>query len=142
MKKHVKKPWGYEDIWAICDHYAAKILFIEKGSRLSRQYHTVKEETILVINGSLLLEIGENKDKEFLHLEVGDSYHITPGTIHRFCADKDDVKLVEVSTVQLDDVVRISDDFGRETKAIDESISDCVEEYEEEIELHKTYGGD
>lgn len=143
MKKFIKKPWGSEILWAVCNHYAGKILFIEKGSRLSRQYHKVKEETIFVLEGSLLLEIGYNQDnKETLFLEEGDNYHITPGTVHRFCAHKCDVKLVEVSTTQLDDVVRISDDFGRSTKPIDKSISDCVEAYEEEIELYKTYGGD
>ena len=143
MKKFIEKPWGSEIIWAMCNHYAGKILFINKGSRLSRQYHKKKEETILVLEGSLLLEIGylENNRKD-LYLEEGDCYHITPGTVHRFCAHKGDVKLVEVSTIQLDDVVRISDDFGRSTLPIDSAISDCVEAYEEEIDLYKTYGGD
>ena len=109
----VEKPWGHEEIWAETSRYAGKYLHIKRGHRLSRQYHEKKEETIRVISGVLILEIGSGPD-EILRLEKGDVYHVAPLTIHRFGADKnDDVVLVEVSTTELDDVVRLADDYSR-----------------------------
>ena len=108
----VDKPWGHEIRWAINEKYLGKILFISRGKRLSKQYHNVKDETIYVLAGILVLEIGEEGTRHIL--KEGDSYRIEPKTIHRFCAPIDcSVKLIEVSTPEIDDVVRISDDYGR-----------------------------
>ncbi len=115
----VDKPWGYEEIWATTDKYVGKRLFIEAGHKLSRQYHEKKEETIWVMAGVLLLEIGPPFDDVdggigVVTLEAGEAYHIPPGTVHRFVAPEDeDVELIEVSTPELNDVVRIEDDYNR-----------------------------
>ena len=107
----VEKPWGHEIRWAITEKYLGKILFIKRGKRLSKQYHNIKDETIYVMAGVLQLEIG---DGEVIYLKEGQSYRITPKTIHRFCAPIDcSVKLIEVSTGEIDDVVRLEDDYGR-----------------------------
>ena len=109
----VTKPWGHEEIWAETPKYVGKYLHIKAGHRLSRQYHEKKEETIRVISGKLTLVLGR-LDNESQHvMNPGDVYHITPLTVHRFCAVDDDVVLVEVSTPELDDVVRIDDDYRR-----------------------------
>lgn len=110
-----KKPWGYEELWALGEAYAGKIIFIKKNQRLSLQFHKKKEETIYVLEGELLLIFGDFEDslKEVL-LKKGESFHIKPGLIHRFCALDKDVKIIEASTPELDDVVRLSDDYGRE----------------------------
>jgi mannose-6-phosphate isomerase-like protein (cupin superfamily) len=111
--RRVEKPWGYEIIWAECDKYVGKILHINPQSRLSRQYHEVKEETILVNSGVLRLEIGKDQDIEVRYMGVGETFHVTPGTVHRFCSNEVPVELIEVSTPHLDDVVRITDDYQR-----------------------------
>ena len=109
----VDKPWGHEIRWAINDKYLGKILHIDRGCRLSRQYHEVKDETIYVLEGVLLLELGD-KEIEIKTLGQGERYRIKPKTIHRFRAPTySDVKLIEVSTPEIDDVVRIEDDYGR-----------------------------
>ena len=112
----IDKPWGYEIIWASTPRYAGKILFIEKGHRLSRQYHQIKDESIVVLEGTLRLEIGPDQyqpELQIFSLEQGSGYHITPGTVHRFCAEEGDVTLIEVSTPELQDVVRLEDDYKR-----------------------------
>ena len=109
----IEKPWGYEIIWAHCDKFVGKLLTIKKGKRLSRQYHVVKEETILVLSGVLSLELGQKENYNRLTLNRGESFHITPNTIHRFCAEEGDVLLAEVSTPELEDVTRIEDDYQR-----------------------------
>lgn len=109
----VQKPWGKEEIWAETPKYVGKYLHINAGHRLSRQYHERKEETIRVLSGKLVLEIGSGDNAIFTSLSVGDVFHVTPLTVHRFGADKEDVILVEVSTPELDDVVRLSDDYAR-----------------------------
>ena len=109
----VDKPWGHEIRWAINDKYLGKILHINRGAQLSRQYHEKKDETIFVLNGILILELGEDPVKQVI-LKPGDSHRIKPMTIHRFKAPSDNwVKLVEVSTPEIEDVVRIEDDYGR-----------------------------
>jgi mannose-6-phosphate isomerase-like protein (cupin superfamily) len=109
----VTKPWGKEEIWAETPKYVGKYLYINAGHRLSRQYHEKKEETIRVLQGLLLLELGTGSNIMQLTLSPGEIYHVTPKTVHRFCAKDDDVVLVEVSTPELDDVIRISDDYSR-----------------------------
>lgn len=112
-QKRINKPWGYEIIWSQCDKFVGKILFIECKKKLSRQYHVKKEETILVLNGTLSLEIGKDENIKILELKRGQSYHVVPGEIHRFCAPFGDVELAEVSTPELDDVVRLEDEYDR-----------------------------
>jgi mannose-6-phosphate isomerase len=109
----IEKPWGGELIWAETEDYVGKILFIKKDNRLSRQYHKIKEETIFVKTGILGLEIGEGDDLQQIALNAGQTFHVKPGTIHRFCAPYGDVELIEVSTPHLKDVVRLEDDYNR-----------------------------
>ena len=111
--KVVQKPWGREEIWAHTDKYVGKYLFIDPGKRLSRQYHVKKEETIRVLEGTLLLEVGLGDEIALRRLPVGQTFHVAPGTVHRFCAEESPVVLVEVSTPEIDDVVRLADDFSR-----------------------------
>ena len=108
----VEKPWGYEIIWAETETYVAKILCIYTGRRLSRQYHVKKDETIRVRAGRLELTIGTDNGDQTIEMTVGEGYHIRPGTVHRmkaleFCL------VDEVSTPELDDVVRLEDDYKR-----------------------------
>lgn len=113
----VDKPWGHEIRWAINNKYLGKILRIEPGQKLSRQYHEQKDETIYVLEGKLVLELGSTEtEKDFVRIIMspGASRRITPGTIHRFCAPSDGCTLIEVSTPEIDDVVRLQDDYGRE----------------------------
>ena len=106
----ISKPWGYEEIWGdLPGKYLGKTLHINMKNRLSLQFHKEKEETIYVIRGVLALEI----EKEKIYLGPGECYHIKPGTKHRFCAEKGDVVLAEVSTYFPDDVVRLEDDYNR-----------------------------
>tara|TARA_R100001377_G_scaffold22542_1_gene12090 strand:+ start:221 stop:583 length:363 start_codon:yes stop_codon:yes gene_type:complete len=117
-KFKIEKPWGHEIRWAITDKYLGKILYIEKGKRLSRQYHVQKDETIYVLEGTLFLEIGNPGSDEYNSRSTllckGDRYRIKPGTIHRFSApDNMSVTLIEVSTPEIDDVVRLEDDYSR-----------------------------
>ena len=110
----IKKPWGFEEIWAETSDYVGKILHINKDCKLSRQYHIKKEETIRVMSGVLTLEIGiPDKDLDIRQLKAGESFHIKPGLVHRFCAIDADVDLVEVSKPFLQDVVRLDDDYRR-----------------------------
>ena len=113
-KRLIHKPWGQEIIWGETGDYVGKVICINRGHRLSRQYHKVKEETIMVIRGTLLLEVGTGDEIESFDLKRGDNFHVTPGLVHRFCAPYGDVEIVEVSTPHLDDVVRIEDDYRRE----------------------------
>lgn len=110
----IEKPWGYEYIWAKTDNYVGKILHIETGKKLSLQYHKVKDETILVKSGILKLTIGQDNPKIF-YVSSGQSHHIEPGTIHRMEAVQE-CDVIEVSTPELDDVVRLEDDYGRSDK--------------------------
>lgn len=111
--RRVEKPWGHELIWAHTDRYVGKVLFIRKGQQLSRQYHKVKDETLYVETGTMDLELGQGADMTTLSMGPGDTYHVTPGTIHRMVAT-DDVRVFEASTPELDDVVRLEDSYGRE----------------------------
>lgn len=112
----VSKPWGHEIRFAVNEKYVGKILYIARGHKLSRQYHEVKDETIMVYHGSLILELGKPGTENFQRktLNYGDRYRITPGVIHRFCApERHPVTLIEVSTPEIDDVVRLEDEYKR-----------------------------
>jgi len=114
----IDKPWGHEEIWAQSSRYAGKILVINKGHRLSRQYHRVKEETIMVLEGTLVCEEGPTEVGGEVKRHImgpGEIFHVRPGTIHRFCAEETNVRLVEVSTSETADVVRLEDDYRRIT---------------------------
>ena len=110
--KKIEKPWGYEIWWANSEKYAGKFLHINPNSRLSLQYHEIKEETIYVMKGTLSLWESEN-DKDVKFLNPGSVYHVSPGKVHRFGAGSESVMLCEVSSPELDDVVRLSDDYKR-----------------------------
>jgi mannose-6-phosphate isomerase len=112
--RRVDKPWGGELIWAVTDRYAAKILTIEAGKRLSLQRHERKDESVLVLSGVLRLHLGRDERSLAVHeLRAGDAAHVPVGWVHRYEA-LERVELAEVSTPELDDVVRLEDDFGRE----------------------------
>ncbi len=107
--KIVDKPWGYEEWWAQTDKYVGKLLYIKAGHRLSLQYHNIKEESIRVLSGTLTLIL----DETVLTLTSGESVNIKPKMIHRMEANRDDVTLIEVSTPEVEDIVRLSDDYNR-----------------------------
>jgi len=109
----VEKPWGHELIWARTDRYVGKILHIRAGHALSLQYHERKDETICVLSGRMRFLVGPSADAlREVPLGPGESYHVTPGTVHRMEAITD-VDVLEVSTPDLDDVVRLEDRYGR-----------------------------
>jgi mannose-6-phosphate isomerase-like protein (cupin superfamily) len=111
----IEKPWGYEVIWAKTDKYVGKFLYINPHSRLSLQYHNKKEETIYVMNGELKLIIEYPVEGKIESTKLpGSIVHIAPGTIHRFGAGVMPVMLQEISTPELDDVVRLEDDYKRD----------------------------
>ena len=113
LPRHVDKPWGAEEIWAWTTRYVGKTLTIEAGKRLSLQYHERKDEWVHVLEGRLLLTLGGD-DGVLAQRELGpgDGAHVATGRVHRYEA-LERCQLVEVSTPELDDVVRIEDDFGR-----------------------------
>jgi len=107
----VEKPWGFEHIWAETDAYVAKMLHINPKHRLSLQYHEIKEETVYVLEGTLLNWTDEENPPQ--KYPPGAICHIKPNQVHRFGAGKELVRLMEVSTPHLGDVVRLSDDYER-----------------------------
>ena len=109
----VPKPWGHETIWANTDRYVGKILHIKAGEALSVQYHNLKDETVHLLSGELVYRVQMGEALEDMHLKKGESFRITPGTIHQMEAVTD-CDVLEVSTPELDDVVRLSDRYGRE----------------------------
>ena len=113
--RRVEKPWGHELIWALTDEYCGKLLVVNAGHSLSLQFHREKDESWLVQSGRAKLELGE-VGESVLKEEVvgaGAAFHYTPGTVHRVTA-LEDTTILEVSTPQLDDVVRLEDAYGRE----------------------------
>ncbi|MBI3534149.1 MAG: cupin domain-containing protein [Deltaproteobacteria bacterium] len=109
----INKPWGYELIWAKTKDYVGKILHINKGHKLSLQYHKVKEETIYLYSGKMTFVFENEKGElEGVNLQAGEAHHISPGRKHRMIAIED-CEIFEVSTPHLDDVVRLEDGYGR-----------------------------
>jgi mannose-6-phosphate isomerase-like protein (cupin superfamily) len=105
----VKKPWGRE-IWiARSNRYVGKIIHVKKGHRLSKQYHRFKHETIYADSGCWVLEIGSRRRR----MRPGDMVVLPPGTVHRFMSPYEDIRILEISTPHLRDVVRLEDDYGR-----------------------------
>jgi mannose-6-phosphate isomerase-like protein (cupin superfamily) len=112
-QSRVDKPWGYELRWAITDRYIGKVLHVNKGEALSLQYHERKDEYQYLVKGSVDIELGGPDGVLTTHrMRAGDTLHITPGTRHRITA-VEDTDIFEVSTPDLDDVVRLSDRYGR-----------------------------
>ena len=115
LPKKVLKPWGHEIWWARTERYVGKLLHVKKGESLSLQYHRVKDETVMVQSGRMLFETRGQDETELRRVEMtpGQAFHITPGTVHRMTA-LEDCDIVEVSTPELDDVVRLEDRYGRQ----------------------------
>jgi mannose-6-phosphate isomerase-like protein (cupin superfamily) len=113
--ERVDKPWGWELIWANTDEYVGKLLFVQAGEALSLQYHERKDESWYVHEGRASLELGRvgSDGLEAREIRPGDCFHFAPGTIHRVRAVEDTL-IVEVSTPDLGDVVRLEDAYGRE----------------------------
>jgi mannose-6-phosphate isomerase len=112
-KNKVEKPWGYELRWALTDRYIGKILHVNKGEALSLQYHDHKDEYQYLMKGSVEIELGGPDGALTAHrMAAGDTLHITPGTRHRLTA-LEDTDIFEVSTPEIDDVVRLEDRYGR-----------------------------
>jgi mannose-6-phosphate isomerase len=112
-ESRVDKPWGYEIRWAVTSRYLGKILHVNKGEALSLQYHERKDEWLLVSEGAVDMEIGGLDGKlEKVRMRKGDSVHVPPHTRHRITA-VEDADIFEVSTPEIDDVVRLEDRYGR-----------------------------
>ena len=109
----VDKPWGFELRWAITDRYLGKVLHLNKGEALSLQYHRLKDECQYVIKGEIEMELGGPDGVMTTHrMRAGDTIHLAPGTRHRLTA-LEDTDIFEVSTPEIDDVVRLEDRYGR-----------------------------
>jgi len=112
LPHRVEKPWGHELIWAKTDRYVGKILHIEPGHLLSLQYHEKKDETIFVLRGAIIFRVQVGDELTERPMREGELYHVTPGTVHQMEAIEV-TDLLEVSTPELDDVVRLEDRYGR-----------------------------
>jgi len=113
--RRIEKPWGYELIWADTERYVGKLLFVRAGHALSLQYHERKDEAWLIQGGRASLELGTVGDESSMHTVMigeGDAFRYRPGTVHRITAIED-TTILEVSTPDLDDVVRLEDRYGR-----------------------------
>ena len=111
--RFVEKPWGHETIWAHTDRYVGKVLHIKAGHALSVQYHNRKDETIHLLSGEMIYRVQEGGVLTDMRLRAGESYRNEPGVIHQMEAVTD-CDVLEASTPDLDDVVRLSDRYGRE----------------------------
>ena len=110
--RQIDKPWGRELLFIHTDRYAGKLLIIEAGRRLSLQYHRDKDEAFYLHEGRLRLVLERDGELRTEELGPGEARHIPAGTRHRFEAVERCV-LFEVSTPELEDVVRLEDDYGR-----------------------------
>lgn len=110
--RRVAKPWGHEIVFAETERYAGKILHIEPGHCLSLQYHERKDETLYVLKGEVRLSVEIEGAMREIRLVPGQSHRILPGVRHRMSADAP-VDMVEVSSPEIDDVVRLEDRYGR-----------------------------
>jgi mannose-6-phosphate isomerase len=111
--QRLEKPWGHEDVFAATDWYCGKVIHVRAGAQLSLRFHRSKDETIFVQSGRAQFEIGDPGGP--LDAEVvgpGRAFHLGAGTVHRMRALEDTV-LIEVSTPETDDVVRLEDRYGR-----------------------------
>ena len=111
--RRVEKPWGYEIIYAHTDRYVGKILHINAGEALSLQYHERKDETLYLHSGEVLLLVEESGTMTERRLGPGESYRISPFTRHRMVGGPEGCDLLEFSSPEIDDVVRLEDRYGR-----------------------------
>ena len=113
-QRKVEKPWGHELIWSVTDDYAGKLLVVKAGESLSLQFHKVKDEAWYVVEGRAELELGAPGERVLVREVVGPgaAFRFQPGTVHRVRA-LEDTTIFEVSTPELDDVVRLEDRYGR-----------------------------
>src|SRR5687767_8023099 len=113
----VAKPWGHEKVWARSDRYVGKIIHINAGHELSVQFHNKKDETIHLLSGEIVYRVqrdpSDQNQLDDVRLQIGESFRIVPGTVHQMVAVTD-CDVLEVSTPETDDVVRVSDKYGRE----------------------------
>ena len=116
LPRKTEKPWGYELLFAHTPKYAGKVIFVKKGHRLSLQYHEQKDETLYIYEGKALLEIEGGGGRMVSRVvQPGESILVPPFTKHRLEAIED-TTFLEASTPELDDVVRVEDDYGRTSK--------------------------
>lgn len=108
----VEKPWGHELIWARTDRYVGKILHVDAGHVLSLQYHERKDESIYVLTGEIILRLQQGDTLIERRLAQGEAFHIQPKVIHQFEAVVTS-DLLEASTPEIDDVIRLKDRYGR-----------------------------
>lgn len=108
----VEKPWGHELIWAQTDRYVGKILHVMKGCALSLQYHVKKDETMHLLKGEMILRWGTVEKVEERVMRAGESVHLAAGVVHQIEAISD-CDVLEASTPELDDLVRLRDRYGR-----------------------------
>jgi len=116
VKEMIKKPWGYEQIIQKNDQYVLKQIHIEPGKRLSLQYHEQNTETIFCMSDEAIVwtkRSAEDTETKKITLKYGEAFHVQAGQIHRFTAGFKAVDLIEVSTPELDDIVRLEDDYNR-----------------------------
>jgi mannose-6-phosphate isomerase len=115
QSKRIEKPWGHELLWALTDRYCGKLIFVRAGHALSLQFHNVKDEAWYVHSGRAKLELA-GPGEGITEAEVvgpGGAFHFPPGTVHRVTA-LEDTTIIEVSTPEIDDVVRLEDRYGRQ----------------------------
>ena len=110
--KDIEEAWGYELWWALTDKYVGKVLHINKGESLSYQYHEVKDETIYLYSGEMLMEVEKNRSREEAVIREGSAIRIRPYTKHRMTAITD-CDVLEASTPEVEDIVRLEDKYGR-----------------------------
>ena len=112
LPRKTEKPWGYELLFALTPKYAGKVIFVKKGHRLSLQYHEKKDETLYIYEGKALLDVEESGHLVSREVHAGESIPVPPFTKHRLEA-VEDTTFLEASTPELEDVVRVEDDYGR-----------------------------
>jgi mannose-6-phosphate isomerase-like protein (cupin superfamily) len=111
--RRIDKPWGHELLWALTERYCGKLLFVKAGESLSLQFHREKDESWYVLDGRATLEVGRvNEPTDTIQIGDGDAFHFPPGTVHRVTA-LTDIRILEVSTPEVEDVVRLEDRYGR-----------------------------
>lgn len=111
--RRVEKPWGYELIFAHTEHYAGKILHVAPGQALSLQYHERKDETLYLLAGEYRLTLEQDGKLVEHRVRPGEAFHIPPRSRHRMVGGPEGCDILEVSTPELEDVVRLEDRYGR-----------------------------
>jgi mannose-6-phosphate isomerase-like protein (cupin superfamily) len=119
--KVIEKPWGKEEWLVLNDKYCLKRLYVNEGHKLSLQYHKVKKETMILEEGTCDLI----KNGERILMKYGTPYTINPEDVHRLVAYKD-TTILEVSTPEVDDVVRLEDDYERTTPQMSATMMDEI----------------